>query len=287
MTVQPCLHPRANHQHGTYLAFSKDHCHCDACRRAARREFKRTTYRTKTGTHSYVDAGQARHHVSKLLRSITVSQIEQRSNVHRTAIRVLLGDVPNRPQSKRITRTTEHALMAVTADICGSEESGLVDRSGTRRRMQALAAIGWPVGRVVRHLGMSTRTGWALVRDELSAPVTVATRSAVSQIYDDLSMKTPQDRQATRSRRLAAQRGWLPPLAWDDETIDDPCAHPATNFDAADDPRESKADQTLELVNLGVLDVYELARRTSSTPANIERLLDRAGHRDVWNKLTR
>jgi hypothetical protein len=64
------------------------------------------------------------------------------------------------------------------------------------------------------------------------------TADAITRVYDELSMTVPQDDEAGRSpragrihdrqRRLAARRGWAPPLAWDDDTIDDPAATPAT-----------------------------------------------------------
>jgi hypothetical protein len=229
LTIRPCLHPRAGHEHGTYLAHDRDGCRCGPCVAASRRHHKATAYRTATGTSSYVDAGPAREHVLRLLGVLTARQIEARSGVHRTAIRVLVGDFPGRPRSKRITRTTEAALLAVRADRVGNESSGLVDATGTRRRLQALVALGWPVSHLRARVGASSRTTWLLTSGGGAASdfVTVRLRDAVLSLYDELSMTLPAPgRGATRARGMAAARGWAPPLAWDDDSIDDPSAAP-------------------------------------------------------------
>lgn len=237
--IRPCLHPRANHQHGTYLAFQFDRCRCEPCTLAYRRRAKEIAYRTATGTHSYVPAGPARAHVEQLLQTLTISQVCARSGVNSTVVRVLLGISPNRPASKRITRTTEAALLAVTPDRVGPEEHGLVDGTGTRRRVRALIALGWSRSHLAERLACSSRTIWELTRAPLpdSSPVLVRTRDAVRALYDELSMKVPPPgRATTMARNIAAAAGWSPPLAWDDETIDDPTAvaHDADDTEDAD-----------------------------------------------------
>jgi len=226
MTVD-CTHPRANHQHGTYLAWYRDGCRCVPCVTAARRYAKMSAYRTATGTHTYVDAAAARQHVLALLEVLTVSQIESRSGVHRTAIRILVGDWPGKAPSKRITRKTERALLDVSAERVGAEQTGLVDPTGTVRRLQALCAIGWPAATLTARLGCSNRTTWLILNDHHTMPVTVRVRDEVRALFDELSMKTPApSRQVTLRRRLSAERGHLPPLAWDEDTIDDPDVTP-------------------------------------------------------------
>jgi len=222
--VRDCRHPRANHQHGTHLAALKDGCRCVPCVKAMRRNNKLTAYRTATGTHTYVDAGPARAHVKRLLRTLTVAQIEQRSGVHRTAIRVLVGDVPNRPASKRITRTTAASLLAVEPTFLGPEAQGLVSATGTVRRMRALVAIGYSARRLEQLLGLSKTTVYFLTsRPDRRPLVSAATRTAVVRLYDRLSMTpAPPSRSATIARNHATREGWLPPLAWDDDTIDSP-----------------------------------------------------------------
>lgn len=228
-TPRPCLHARARHEHGTALAFAKDGCRCLPCARAYRRKSKETAYRTVTGSHTYVDAERARAHVRGLLATLTVGQIEQRSGVHRTAVRVLVGDFPGRPASRRVTRTTEAALLAVRPDRVGTEAHGWVDGTGTRRRFRALVALGWPARTLAVRCGATSNVAHRLTSDAfpLGTLVTVATRDAVRRLYDELSVTLPPpSRAVTRARKRAAARGWVGPLAWDDDAIDDPAARP-------------------------------------------------------------
>lgn len=98
----------------------------------------------------------------------------------------------------------------------------LVDSTGTQRRLRALAAVGWRYADIADEVGASrTRIGHLAVG--LFPTVHRDTAAAIADVYDRLSMTAgPSD----RSRAVAAGRGWPPPLAWDDETIDDPAARP-------------------------------------------------------------
>lgn len=223
-TEKPCLHPRANHQHGHHLAYEKDGCRCTPCTAANSRQDKAVRYRTATATHTYVPAHRTRAHLEQLLEVLALSQVEQRSGVHRTAIRVLLGSMPGRPASRRITRATEAALLAVAGDRLGSEQHGLVDGTGTRRRFRALVALGWPIRHLSARTGFSSRTAWMLTRDDIGTElIRIHTRDEVRRVYDELSLTIPPaSRVRTRARHLAAAKGWVPPLAFDDDTIDDP-----------------------------------------------------------------
>lgn len=103
--------------------------------------------------------------------------------------------------------------------------SRIVDGAGTRRRLRALAALGWTFTMLADRLGVTNRA----VR-ELAYAATVRDYSAetVRALYDDLSMTVPTSENnyaagaILRQRRHAARNGWLPPLALDDDTIDLP-----------------------------------------------------------------
>lgn len=92
----------------------------------------------------------------------------------------------------------------------------LVDGTGTRRRMRALTAIGWPRRLLAEHIGTAVSyTGALAFVDRVQA----STARRVAEVYDELSMTLGP---SVRSVNSARGKGWLPPLAWDDETIDDP-----------------------------------------------------------------
>lgn len=110
----------------------------------------------------------------------------------------------------------------------------LVPTAGTGRRLRALQAIGWTQTDLAARLGVTHQRVSRLTNESYDAVHrTVAAR--VAGVYDDLSMTVPQDvppgeRPAgyqpvyDKQRRRVRALGWPPPLAWDDDTIDDPAA---------------------------------------------------------------
>lgn len=99
----------------------------------------------------------------------------------------------------------------------------LVDATGTRRRIQALIALGY------RHTILAVELGVShdVIRKRSLAPkVNRDTAEAVAAMYERLSMTCPVGRThhervaISRARNLAARRGWAPPLAWDDIDTD-------------------------------------------------------------------
>lgn len=132
------------------------------------------------------------------------------------------------------------------------------DVTGTVRRLQALAAIGWSLREVGRRLGISPQTLRGLMCQERC---TTATRDKVAALYDELSMIVGGN---PRTVTWAAKRGFAPPLAWDD--IDDPAATPAT----ADD-----TDDVDELAVDAVLDGHRLSLSGATAHAAVHALADR------------
>lgn len=254
-----CTHPIARHVHGTHIAYHRDHCRCAPCVAAFRRGKKLAVYRTQTGTTSYADAALARAHVQKLLATLTVGQIEARSGVHRNSIALLLGTAPGQAPSKRMRRTSVAALLAVDGAPLGSETGGMCDPAGTRRRLQALAALGWSMRELERQCprpGPNIRK--VMDRRNDDAPMMVITRDAVRALYDRLCLTPPPETGRTaRIRRWAASNGWAPPLAWDEDTIDNPAAEPQA---PKGDDKQEFLDTYAELKALG-LDDNQIAER--------------------------
>lgn len=109
----------------------------------------------------------------------------------------------------------------------------LIDPTGTQRRLQALAALGWPQETLGARLGMRTADIGRISRGEPTRVRSVVAER-VCQLYDELSM-TPGP--STLSVQRARAKGWAPPLAWDDEAIDDPTATPTGAIRARRNPR--------------------------------------------------
>jgi hypothetical protein len=91
----------------------------------------------------------------------------------------------------------------------------LIDPTGTRRRVQALIALGWTYAEISEACGRETKQ-WAhyvtttpgRVREDVAADVATA--------YERMSAVVPDGPYRARARNLARRKGWLPPLAWDD-----------------------------------------------------------------------
>ena len=123
-----------------------------------------------------------------------------------------------------------------------------LDATGPRRRIQGLVWAGW-TGRQLA--GLSGLTEQAISRLALGVSTTVApaTARAVEDLYDR-AWQGPR-RPSTASRRRAIRAGWAPPLAWDDDTIDDPTARPE-GIRPRRREQESHTDSILELHEAGV-----------------------------------
>ena len=125
----------------------------------------------------------------------------------------------------QITPARAATVLAVRFDLDAIPDHRQVDAAGTRRRIQALARAGWSMRHVAGRLGVTISTVSAYARPGRKR-VEARVARAVRDVYDDLA-STPGG--CTRSQKWAQRRGWPPPLAWDDETIDDPAATPWTD----------------------------------------------------------
>lgn len=196
---------------------------CEDCRRYAR-EIARARYRAKAYGR-YVPRQKAepiRRHVLALHQAgMSWSQISRASGISVPTLSEL-----RRGLRSRVAAETARALLAVRAGTTVRE--GHVDATGTCRRVRALLALGHTVAAQAGWYGTTQDTvdRWMYGRVQW---VTRQRAEQVRRCYDEFSM-TPAapGYGADRARRRAARRGWPPPLAWDDERIDDPAAGPAT-----------------------------------------------------------
>ena len=147
--------------------------------------------------------------------------------------RLLYGGPGSRPPTRRVRPNTAEAILAIQPSPDALAPGAKVGITGTRRRVQALVATGWSQARLAERLGLSRSNFGAMMRCE---QVTAATARAVSDLYDRLWNQPPPEHDqrtriaASRSRHHAEREGWPPPLAWDDDQIDDPAARPAEGW---------------------------------------------------------
>lgn len=201
-------------------------CRCRVCRRAnVAYESNRRRQVAYGRWQPFVDAEPVRQHVQRL-RAAGMGQkrvAELAGISSNTIAKLLYGATPTR----RVRPATAERLLSVTLGLDLFRAAALVDATGARRRLQALVALGWPMTELARRMGMAPSTFSQFMR---SRTVRAVNARRVGELYESMwdqapPRDTPQRRgAASRARTLARVEGWLPPLAWDDDTIDDPAA---------------------------------------------------------------
>lgn len=107
-----------------------------------------------------------------------------------------------------------------------------VPKIGSERRVHALQALGWSAEALSARLGYSRAYLNVAINRPERRGIHWDTARRIADLYDGLSMTLPPQTICTeRQKRAARNKGWLPPLAWDDETIDDPDALPNMPLD--------------------------------------------------------
>lgn len=184
---------------------------------AVTRGYCETHYRRRlhTGRYGYRDATAAREHVRALRRLgwpyIPIAEAAGTSNWVPHQLDV--GGV------RRILGESEKAILSIRLVPYDSHRG--VDGTGTFRRWDALQWMGWPAVEIARRVGVRPYSIPSMRSrgDQVSYRVA----HAMAEVYEELShVPGPSEGSATKARR----KGWAPPAAWDEDTIDDPTARP-------------------------------------------------------------
>jgi hypothetical protein len=104
------------------------------------------------------------------------------------------------------------------------------DATGTRRRLMALSAMGWSLSAIGDRLGQhGNNFGFVIRKRKWVMP---ETSQKIRALYQELQMIPAPLRNDERGNGRAVvitrarRKGWLPPLCWDDDTMDDPYTLP-------------------------------------------------------------
>jgi len=255
----------------TYLAG----CRCQPCCAANTRYAK---WRDLVGPR-LVDATPARQHIAGLRAAgVGRREIARRSGISQTVIDRLAGVGRHHATAARVRPDTLTAILAVTTD--DRAPGSVLDAAGTHRRLQALIAIGWTQTDLANRTGLRLPTVNALAHGRWGK-VQHATHLAVRSVFEELSGRPGP---SARARAQALRHGWAPPLAWDDETIDDPTATPT----GVANPRTPRSraeviEDFLDTWDTHLGDVQLAAFRLDITPTALERTLQlaRRGGSDI------
>ena len=211
--------------HG-YARYRLHGCRCYTCAFAVSQYNRDRAKKIATRTwQPFVPAAPVRAHLEKLAAAgIPSKRVAALAGVSNEAVAAILGR-RDRPTAKVRPETAER-ILAITATTAELSDGALVDSTGSVRRIQALCAIGWPIAHQERQAGR----GEGSFQQVLTRPrITAGTARAINNVYDQLAMTpAPPGRAASMARRTAERHEWPPPLAWDDDDIDNPAALPAT-----------------------------------------------------------
>ncbi len=241
-------------QHG-YAMYKLDGCRCYTCAFAVSQYEAKRRRQIAAGTwRPFVDAAEVRAHIEAHTRAgVGTRQLARLAGVDRKAIQCArTGRRKGRPLG-RMQRAVAEKILAIPVTGEAVAAHALIDATGAHRRIHALCAIGWGFGAQAVLTGRSRSNWHSITRRDRILPATAA---LVKGVYDQLSMTpAPAGYAASRARALALREGWPPPLAWDDETIDDPAAQPHLGLVDTDDD----ADEGLVWLALnGHLELGEL-----------------------------
>lgn len=234
-TPKPCLHKRANHQHGTYACYVLDNCHCPPCS-AANSMYERNRVRQQAYGRwdNLVDAEPVRRHVKQLMAAgIGLKRIATVAGVTYSSAGALIYGHPRAggatTPTQRISKRNAEKLLAVQPVRENYSSTAGVDPTGTHRRIHALIACGWSMSKLGEQIGMTGGNFIAMMRRDVIAN---ATARKVADLYERLwNTPPPADTHrdkisVSRSLTYAREHNYAPPLAWDEDTIDDPAAQP-------------------------------------------------------------
>lgn len=288
-------------QHGTRARYAHGPgpgkgpgCRCDECtaaNRAAARQRERAILYGRW--QPFADAGPAREHVQALARhGIGRRRAAALAGMSAAAMsRLLYGGPGSRPPTRRIRPQTAAAILAIPPSTDLLAPGVLVSAAGTRHRIQALVAGGWSQAQLAGQLKTPPGHVGTLLRD---ARVTAATAAAVRELYERLwSQPPPEDDHRTRiavsrARNYAAAGGWAPPMAWDDEELDNPDGQPAEGWRRSTRTTRPSAELAKDAAELIRQDYTheQAADRLGVTKAALERALYRAQKREAADRLT-
>jgi transcriptional regulator with XRE-family HTH domain len=201
----------AGRRHGTLARYRIDRCRCQPCKDAKSAYVRNRARQLAYGRwQSYRDAEPCRRHVKALMESgLSLGRVAVLAGLGVSTVQKVMNGTRRSgfvPSEKVLTKTAA-AILSVRLDLDAIADTALINVAGTRRRVRALAAIGYSLKDQAEAVGRHP-ANYRLIR-------------TVRDLYDTWSMTPAPDAWTTqRTRRWAERQGWLPPLAWDDDLID-------------------------------------------------------------------
>ncbi|MGQ3384502.1 hypothetical protein [Glutamicibacter sp. TV12E] len=286
----------ARHEHGQRIMYVVHKCRGSACREAARvYEAKRQRQRLYGIEADRVDAQPVREHVLYLKEhGVSYKALAKASGVSSSAITAMLFGRAERGHApySRVTRETAVKILAVNPTMDNMSAGRPIDATGTHRRLQALVAIGYSIASLGDRLDITSSNMTSLMhRDRVVVSTARKVRSLYSELWDkpNAASEWRQLSAANRARNFATIHGWLPPMAWDDDQIDDPDHQPVMNVpkgNKVEANREAFVEEVEFFADCGD-GIESIATTLDVSPDAVEKRLVRYERTDLLDKIGR
>lgn len=251
---------------------------CDPGRRAYMKH--RALMRERGVWEPRTDAGPVRAHVQRLREhGLGLAVIAKLSGVTVRSLAFLMYGEPAAGKRPAVTMSTVSArrVLEFWPTLEQMPDMVSVDATGTRRRLQALATVGWSMRALALRCGkLADEFARVLGRERVFA----ATARLVRDLYDELWDQAPPETckgeriSARKARAGAVRGGWAPPMAWDDDSIDNPDAAPNLGGHTLRD--QALFEDSEELVNGQGYTVERAAERLGVRPGYLRKVRSEA-----------
>lgn len=231
-TRRDCQCKQARHEHGTRQAYVIDQCRCRPCRdalSAIRRQ------ENKLKAYGRYDVGRVpiepiQEHIRHLqANGISVKQLAKLTGLSLSTLGAIIWGRHERAGQTytRVTKPTAAKILAIQPRPESMAAGRPIDATGTRRRLQALMTLGYSKQELGRRLQVTPSNMTSLMkRDQVTASTARKSTALYDQLWNTPRVGTDHRTRISISRtlRYAQTNGHLPPMAWDDDTIDNPKA---------------------------------------------------------------
>jgi hypothetical protein len=252
-------------QHGERRCYLRG-CQRPECEAANRRYTKQLRLDRERGVHRLIDNADVKQHIERLTEAgWTQAQVSRASKVSASHLSGIASGGSRFVSPRIATR-----ILAVPVGPAPADDR-FIDATGSSRRIRALIAFGYPATSLTQPLQLAESAIGRIAR--MGRPqVCATTAETIARAYKRLSRIPGPD---NRTRIMAARKGYLGPLAWDEHTIDDPAAQPdicEPYSPPAKNGRDSLRMAELEhLLNLGESEAA-IAKQMGASEAYIRHL---------------
>ncbi|UTN91878.1 helix-turn-helix DNA binding domain protein [Streptomyces phage Stuff] len=199
---------------------------------------KYTAYLRETGRATKVDVAPVRAYLRKLhyVYGMSARMISSRCTLSEGSISEIIngerrGDYGQIYTIREIYRENAESVMSVEPEIPTDRGGARVNAIGTTRRIQGLAAEGFPIRWVGNQIGTTSQTFYLTAWGQREV-VYFSTAWKIKSLYEKLENDLHPEfhgidaGKAKLARTYAERKGYVRPIFWDWDTIDEPDGFP-------------------------------------------------------------